>query len=166
MLKEVQNCRLAHLVWHMCLHWKNMVNKWVLNNQPHWILGHCLIPILWHQIVKKCEKESKKEDNPPESNMEDYQFNDEVVHSPQKSPLPSFVHVTPVVATTSANNTTSIFKMAPMKKLDIPTLATPTTMISTFIVEHVHNNCNFGGPSQGQIREDLEGQGHIGAKAH
>jgi hypothetical protein len=98
--------------------------------------------------------------------MEDYQFNDEVIHSPPKSPFPSFAHVTPMVVTTSANNTTSIFTMAPMKKLDAPTLATPATMISTSIVEHVHNNCNFGGPSQCQIREDLEGQGHIRVKAH
>ncbi len=49
-----------------------------------------------------------------------------------------------------------------MNKLDAPTLATPVVVNSTSIVEHVHNNCNYGGPSQGQIREDLEGQGHIG----
>ncbi len=58
------------------------------------------------------------------SNMEDNLFNDEVVHSPQISPMPSFAHVAPVVETTSANNTTSIFVMAPMNKLDAPTLAT------------------------------------------
>jgi hypothetical protein len=52
--------------------------------------------------------------------------------------------------------------MAPMNKLDAPTLATPTAMNSTSIVEHVHSNCNFRGLSQGQITKDLEGQGHIG----
>jgi hypothetical protein len=113
-------------------------------------------------LASNCEKdvilEFKKEDNPLEFNMEDYLLNDEVVHSPQRNPLLSFAHVALVVATTSPNKSTSIFTMALMNKLDAPTLATPATMISTSIVEHVHNNCNFGASSYGQIKEDLEGQ--------
>jgi hypothetical protein len=52
-----------------------------------------------------------------------YLLNDEVVHSPQRSPLPSFAHVALVVMETSANNT-SILMMAPMNKLDAFNLAT------------------------------------------
>ncbi len=116
-------------------------------------------------MATNCEKdvnlESEKGDNPPDFNMEDYLLNDEVIHSPQISPLPSFAHVAPMVETTRANNT-SIFEMAPMNKLDAPTLATLIVVIFTSIVEHVHNNCNFGSPSHGQIKEDLEGRGHVG----
>ncbi len=90
--------------------------------------------------------------------MEDYLFNDEVVYSPQGSPLPFFAHVALVVETTSANNTTSIFTMALVNKLDAPTLATLTAMTFISIMEHVHKNCNSGGPSQRQIKEDLKGQ--------
>jgi hypothetical protein len=53
-----------------------------------------------------------------------YLLNDEVVHSPQRSPLPSFAHVALVVMETSANNKTSILMMAPMNKLDAFNLAT------------------------------------------
>jgi hypothetical protein len=101
-------------------------------------------------LASNCEKdvilEFEKEGNPLESNMEDYLLNDEIVHSPQRSSLPSFAHVAPVVAT-NANKTTSIFTMALMNKLDAPTLATPATTIFTSIMEHVRNNCNFGAPS-------------------
>jgi hypothetical protein len=119
-----------------------------------------------NSLASNCEKdfnlESKKGDNLPNLNVEDYLFNDEVAYRPQRCPLPFFAHVALVVETTSANNTTSIFAMASMNKLNAPTLATLTAMTSTSIVEHVHNNCNCGGPSQGQIREYLEGQGHVG----
>lgn len=52
--------------------------------------------------------------------------------------------------------------MAPMNKLDAPTLATPTVVIFISIVEHVHSNCNFRGLSQGHITKNLEGQGYVG----
>jgi hypothetical protein len=112
--------------------------------------------------VKDVNLESEKGDSPPNFNMEDYLLNDEIIHSLQRNPLPSFAHVILVVETTSVNNTTSIFAMAPMNKLDAPTLATPTVVIFISIVEHVHSNCNFRGLSQGHIMKDLEGQGHVG----
>jgi hypothetical protein len=46
--------------------------------------------------------------------------------------------------------------IAAINKLDGPTLATTTRLISISIVEHVQNNCSFRGPLQGQIKDDLE----------
>jgi hypothetical protein len=97
--------------------------------------------------VKYVNLEYEKGYNPPDFNMEDYLFNDEVVHSLKKSPMPSFAHVAPMVETTNVNNTTLIVAITPMNKLGVPTLATLAIVISASIVEHIHNNWNYEGPS-------------------
>ncbi len=79
--------------------------------------------------------------NPLDFNVGDYLLDDVKVRNPSRNPLPTFTHETPMVVATNEDNTTSLI-VAPLNKLDAPTLANATLAI----VNSTLNVCNFEVP--------------------
>ncbi len=88
--------------------------------------------------------------------MGDYLLDDVKVPSPTRNPLPTLAPETLMVVATNEDSTTSLI-VAPLNKLDAPTLASATSAImnSTHVVQHTLNVCNFEVPLEPQITEKM-----------